>query len=686
MKMGAPMRAAAAVVIILSLTLLCHAAAPPAAERVPSPNGRFYAERQPDGNEWKVFPADERSGRTTWTFKATLRDYHPYGSPPQRDATIYLSNDGNTAAIVPREHVTRQDLRDGRAVEFWNKHGLLRKYPLTQLCPDAPVSNHAALDNEQCIYNQHLWQTEVRRKDDRLWIKTTTAGELEFELDTSHTAELPTKRQLISLKPEDWGRKGLKEGIVDMTGCEYFLINGKMEDVACYSGGKAIRPPREIPTLDGKRVLVIDEFLCAGTTYATTDRTKPLWKGRFNSDRVVGKKIVMTVKDGQDLEFDLLTGDVANVVTRPVVDESKQVGGAVYSPNRRFFVECSKDNTCWNVFAAENPKSPLWVLASPMLEFQPQRAERAIPDVTAHLSDDGQMVMLVPRGQIRLRDLRERRGVEFWNKTGLVRAYPIAEVCPMPPPSISLNPPRDFQVAYGWRLWQTGVERKGSRLSVRTTTADNLEFDVTEARLVNAPRASPEYPSTFFLPRNTNRAEAQTGANESSPSHTRPPCELFSKDGKRVLMIDDTLRGYAIYNAADRAQPIATFVQKQPGWRDFVSTDVNSILFIRQPVEPNNAWLDADGVTLWRAGHEMKRWSLLRLNPDPPPDKELAEGEKITSKRPMRWWSEVIQQGDKVILKTTRDRVFVFDLITGEMTDSLDPNAKRSDTASTVRP
>lgn len=684
------MRAAVAL-FILSLPLVCSAAAAPPVtsfDRVSSPNGRFYAERLPNGNEWKVVPVDERSGRTTWTFKAPLREYRPYGSAPQRDATIYLSNDGNMVAIVPREHVTRQDLRDGRAVEFWNKLGLHRKYPITQLCPDAPVSNHAALDNDLCVYNQHLWQTEVRREDDRLRIRTTTAGELEFELDTSYAAELPTKRQIISLRPEDWGRKGLKEGVIEREGHELSRYNGKAE-IARAVDGYTIRPPREIATLKGERVLVIDELLHAASTYNASDRTKPLWTGKIDGDRAVGKKIVMSAANGQGLEFDLITGDITNVVTRPVVDESKQTGGAVYSPNRVYFVEYSKDDACWKVFSAAEPKSPLWTVPSPMVEYQPYRAERPIPDVTAHLSDDGQVVMLVPRDHILLRDLRERRGVEFWNKSGLVRAYPIAEICPMPPPSITLAPVRDFVVAYEWRIWQSGVERKGHRLTVRTTTADSLIFDVTEAKLVNAPAARPEYPSTFFLPRKANlnaTEEATSRAAGDSPRRPRPPCELHSKDGKQVLVIDDSLRGYALYDAKDRAHPIATHVQKQPGWSDFVSSDVNTILFLREPVQPNSAWLDADGVTMWRAGHDVKQWSLLRLNPDPPPDKELAEGEKRSGKLPMRWWSDVIQHGDKVILKTTCDRTFVFDLLTGDVSDSADPKSRSGESANAIKP
>ena len=163
--------------IIFALTLLlasesfAFSPARPKKHDLFSENGKYVVDVDPEAKLFTVFAANNR-GRPLWSF-----------SRPVQFGSHFLSNDGNSIAIVHWRFVGVDFLDEGVCVEFWNETGKFVEYRFNKICPyprqfwinvwlvDGPVGE-----------DWRTWYTELELNGDTLRVRTTDEFEYSFSM------------------------------------------------------------------------------------------------------------------------------------------------------------------------------------------------------------------------------------------------------------------------------------------------------------------------------------------------------------------------------------------------------------------------------------------------------------------------------------------------------------------------
>jgi hypothetical protein len=146
----------------------------------------------------------------------------------------------------------------------------------------------------------------------------------------------------------------------------------------------------------------------------------------------------------------------------------------VLSPNRQFVLDVNPLTHKHTVYSVTDRNTPLWSFIKPV-SLEPLL-----------LSNDGLVVVWLHWKFVGENTLANSNCIEFWNKDGLFRAHPFAELCSDPARTwMSGGGP----LGLGWRTWYTKLDQDADAIVVRTTDLHEYTLllpagEVTDTRLV----------------------------------------------------------------------------------------------------------------------------------------------------------------------------------------------------------
>jgi hypothetical protein len=145
----------------------------------------------------------------------------------------------------------------------------------------------------------------------------------------------------------------------------------------------------------------------------------------------------------------------------------------VFSHNRAFVLDVNPKTEVHIVYDVRDRTKPLWSFSKPVWHY---------PFL---LSNDGTVVVTVAWKHVRAEHIAEAIGVEFWNRDGEFRTYPLRDLCP--------NPPKTQDVGHGpigdfWRTWYFDVSDDGEAFTILTTSRVEHTFRFADGEMVERRR------------------------------------------------------------------------------------------------------------------------------------------------------------------------------------------------------
>jgi hypothetical protein len=140
----------------------------------------------------------------------------------------------------------------------------------------------------------------------------------------------------------------------------------------------------------------------------------------------------------------------------------------VYSRNRAFVLDVNPETDIHSLYDVRDRSTPLWTFS------------RGIWYGPILVSDDGAVVAIVAWEHVQVDDIADVKAVEFWNRSGEFRSYPLTELCPNPPKTqdVGIGPIGGF-----WRTWHADHEDAGDGFRLMTTRCAEYVFRYSDGEL-----------------------------------------------------------------------------------------------------------------------------------------------------------------------------------------------------------
>jgi hypothetical protein len=180
------MRCAGLLLLLLSTgPALGYRPANPVRHDVFSPNGAFVLDVDPAAKRLTVYAVGDRQ-TPLWSFSQDVwQEQH------------FLSDDGQSVAVVSWRFVQVDELSDGVCVEFWNRGGVFRSYTFDELCPHP---GNFYLESGPVGDFWRKWYSDVEATGTQLRVRTTDEFEYVFALENGQI----TSRSRINLPYWAW--------------------------------------------------------------------------------------------------------------------------------------------------------------------------------------------------------------------------------------------------------------------------------------------------------------------------------------------------------------------------------------------------------------------------------------------------------------------------------------------------
>lgn len=141
----------------------------PKRQLIYSPNGEFVLAVNPE-TERHIIKAASEPETEIWSFSRRVWHF-----------PFFLSNDGQTAAVVEWRHVRKESLAERDCVTFYQADGSEKGIPFEDVYPSPPRTSLVTIG--PAGYFWRTWYHDVEKNGDLFTIATTGGGSATFDLN-----------------------------------------------------------------------------------------------------------------------------------------------------------------------------------------------------------------------------------------------------------------------------------------------------------------------------------------------------------------------------------------------------------------------------------------------------------------------------------------------------------------------